>query len=164
MPKIQELFIYLESERFCLNFLSNVYYMCCFLYYKCSILCSVLYLKRDIVYHICGIQFYDISTLDLEINLQYSKNINKSSMFAMVFNQGVKARTLGRQNERNFCYARLALTSIFGLCFMSVCLIKSNCYSLIHSSLCLTQQEGASEMDLFRDHFDPMLCMGRVGG
>ena len=49
--------------------------------------------------------------------------------------QGVKARTLGRQNERNFCYDRLALTSIFGLCFMWVCLIKSNCYSLIYSSL-----------------------------
>ena len=29
----------------------------------------------------------------------------------------------------------LALTSIFGLCFMLVCLIKSNCYSLIYSSL-----------------------------
>ena len=26
-------------------------------------------------------------------------------------------------------------TSIFGLCFMSVCLMKSNCYSLIYSSL-----------------------------
>ena len=42
---------------------------------------------------------------------------------------------LGRQNERNFCYDRLALTSIFGLCFMWVYLIKSNCYSLIYSSL-----------------------------
>ena len=41
--------------------------------------------------------------------------------------QGVKAKTLGRQNESNFCYVRLALTSIFGLFFMSVCL-KSNCY------------------------------------
>ena len=29
----------------------------------------------------------------------------------------------------------MALTSIFGLCFMSVCLIKSTCYSLIYSSL-----------------------------
>ena len=47
-------------------------------------------------------------------------------------NQGVKARMLGRQNERNFCYVRLALTSIFGVCFMSVCLIKSNCYSYIY--------------------------------
>ena len=26
-------------------------------------------------------------------------------------------------------------TSIFGLCFMSICLLKSNCYSLIYSSL-----------------------------
>ena len=30
---------------------------------------------------------------------------------------------------------RLALPSTFGLCFMSVCLIKSVCYSLIYSSL-----------------------------
>ena len=51
------------------------------------------------------------------------------------YGQGVKARTLGRQNERNFCYESLALNSIFGFCFMSVCLIKSNCYSLIYSSL-----------------------------
>ena len=29
----------------------------------------------------------------------------------------------------------MALTSIFGLCFMSVCLIKPNWYSLIYSSL-----------------------------
>ena len=49
--------------------------------------------------------------------------------------QGVKARTLGRQNERNNSYVRLAHTSIFGLCFMSVCLKKSHCYSLIYSSL-----------------------------
>ena len=54
--------------------------------------------------------------------------------------RGVKARTLGRQNERNFCYESLALTSIFGLCFMSVCLIKSNCYSFIYSSLHATVQ------------------------
>ena len=27
-------------------------------------------------------------------------------------------------------YIRLAYTSIFGLCFMSICLMKSNCYSL----------------------------------
>ena len=49
--------------------------------------------------------------------------------------QGDKARTLERHNERNFCYVRLALTSIFGLCFMVVCLTKSNYYSLIYSSL-----------------------------
>ena len=49
--------------------------------------------------------------------------------------QGVKVGTLGRQNERNSSYVRLAHTSIFGLCFMSVCLMKSNCYSLICSSL-----------------------------
>ena len=50
-------------------------------------------------------------------------------------NQGAKARMLGRQNERNSSYVRLAQTSIFGLCFMSVFLIKSNCYSLIYYSL-----------------------------
>ena len=49
--------------------------------------------------------------------------------------QGVKVGTLGRQIERNCSYVWLAHTSIFGLCFMSVCLMKSNCYSLIYSSL-----------------------------
>ena len=44
---------------------------------------------------------------------------------------------LGRQNVRNFCCETLALNSIFGLCFMPVYLIKSNCYSLIYSSLAL---------------------------
>ena len=48
-------------------------------------------------------------------------------------NQGVKVGTLGRQNESNLAYFWLALTSIFGLCFMPVCLIKSN--SFIYSSL-----------------------------
>ena len=45
---------------------------------------------------------------------------------------------LGRQNERNFCYVRLALTSIFGLRFVAVCRMKSYCYSLIYSSLQIT--------------------------
>ena len=51
--------------------------------------------------------------------------------------QGVKVGTLGRQNERNSIYVRLTHTSIFGLFFMPVCLMKSNCYSLIliYSSL-----------------------------
>ena len=49
--------------------------------------------------------------------------------------QGVKVETLGRQNERNNSYVWLVHTSIFGLCFISVCLMKSNCYSLIYSSL-----------------------------
>ena len=40
-----------------------------------------------------------------------------------------------RQNESSFAYFWLALTSIFGLCLRPVCLIKSNCYSLIYSSL-----------------------------
>ena len=47
--------------------------------------------------------------------------------------QVVKVWTLGRQNERNSYYVRLAHTSTFGLCFISVCLMKSNCYSLIYS-------------------------------
>ena len=49
--------------------------------------------------------------------------------------QGVKVGTLGGKNERNISYVKLAQTSIFGLCFMSVCLMKSNCYSLIYTSL-----------------------------
>ena len=40
--------------------------------------------------------------------------------FTSCFIQGVKARMFGRQSDRNFCYDWLALTSIFGLCFMSV--------------------------------------------
>ena len=49
--------------------------------------------------------------------------------------QGVKVEMLGRQNERNSCRVCLAHTSIFGLCSMSVCLMKSKCYSLIYSFL-----------------------------
>ena len=49
--------------------------------------------------------------------------------------QGVPARAFCRQNESNFALDWLALTSIFGLCFMPVSIIKSNCYSLIYSSL-----------------------------
>ena len=49
--------------------------------------------------------------------------------------QGGQVWMLCRQNESKFAYYWLALTSIFGLCFMPVCLIKSNCYSLIYSSL-----------------------------
>ena len=36
---------------------------------------------------------------------------------------------------KNCIYSTLAHTSIFGLCFMSVYQMKSNCYSLIYSSL-----------------------------
>ena len=57
-------------------------------------------------------------------------------IFAIRYGQGVKVGTLGWQNERNSsCVIRLAQTSLFGLCFMSVCLMKSHCYSLIYSSL-----------------------------
>ena len=61
--------------------------------------------------------------------LQYNTYSNESCW------QGAQVRTLCRQNERNFAYDRLALTSLFGLCFMPVWLIKSNCYSFIYSSL-----------------------------
>ena len=57
----------------------------------------------------------------------------------MYSNQGGRVRTLCRQNESNFAYHWLALTSIFGLCFMPVGLIKSNCFSLIYSSLWRSQ-------------------------
>ena len=40
---------------------------------------------------------------------------------------GAKVGTLGRQNKRNSSYVMLAHTSIFGLCFMLVCLMKANC-------------------------------------
>ena len=50
---------------------------------------------------------------------------------------GVNIGKLGRQNERNNNYVKLAHTSIFGLCFLSVYLMKSNCYTLIYSSLVL---------------------------
>ena len=49
--------------------------------------------------------------------------------------QGANVVMLGKQNESNSSYVRLAHTSIIGFCFMSVCLMKSNCYSLIYSSL-----------------------------
>ena len=37
-------------------------------------------------------------------------------------NQGAQVLKLVRQNERNYAYYRLALTTIFGLCFILVCL------------------------------------------
>ena len=61
--------------------------------------------------------------------------IDNSNFCKVGWLQGVKVGTLGRQNERNSSYVRLAHTSTFGLCFISVCLMKSNCYSLIYSSL-----------------------------
>ena len=45
------------------------------------------------------------------------------------------SQTLVRQNDRHKSYVRPANTSIFGLFFVSVCLMKSICYSLIYSSL-----------------------------
>ena len=59
----------------------------------------------------------------------------KSYFYFLGWCQGVKVGKLGRQNVRNSRYFRLAHTSIFGLCFMSVCLMKPNCYSLIYYSL-----------------------------
>ena len=55
--------------------------------------------------------------------------------FELYFMQGAQVVTLSRQNESDLACEWLALTSIFGLCFMHVCLIKSYCYSLIYSSL-----------------------------
>ena len=49
--------------------------------------------------------------------------------FIATINQGTKVGTLGRQNERNSSYVRLAHISISVFCFRSVCLMKSNCYS-----------------------------------
>ena len=67
-----------------------------------------------------------------------SQLLSKHPSLVRIFSElhpGVKVVTLGRQNKRNSSYVRLAHTSIFGLCFMSVCLMKSNCYSLKNSSL-----------------------------
>ena len=50
-------------------------------------------------------------------------------------NQRAKVGMLCRQNESNSRYIRLAHTSIFGLYFMLVCLMKSICYSFVYSSL-----------------------------
>ena len=65
-----------------------------------------------------------------------SRALKRGFILNMYERQGVKVVMLGRQNERNSSYVRLAHTSIFGLCLMSVCLMKSNCYTLIYSSLC----------------------------
>ena len=67
------------------------------------------------------------------------------------FVQGVKVGTLGRQNERNSSYVRLAHTSIFGLCLMLVCLMKSNCYSLIYSSVRLYLLDDLGSEHLLKD-------------
>ena len=61
--------------------------------------------------------------------------LNHSQSLCYSHTQGVKVGTLGRQNERNRSYVRRDHTSIFGLRFKSVCLMKLNCYSLIYSSL-----------------------------
>ena len=50
----------------------------------------------------------------------------------ILLSQGAKVGLLGRQNEKNSSYVWLAHTSIFGLCFMSICVMKSNCYSLLY--------------------------------
>ena len=72
-----------------------------------------------------------------EITSTVSHKINNVPLLLqnLGFTQGFKVGTLGRQNERNSSYVRLAHTSITGLYFMPACLMKSNCYSLIYSSL-----------------------------
>ena len=95
-------------------------------------------MKRDkeLSWRWCSNKMYQCSRNE-PLNQKYFDIWHKTNYFwgSMPFTRGVKARTLSRQNERNFCYDMLAVTSIFGMCFMSVCLIKSNCYSLIYSSL-----------------------------
>ena len=81
----------------------------------------------------------------LEKNFQHphqSRALKRGFILNKYKSQGVKVVMLGRQNERNSGYVMLAHTSIFGLCFMSVCLMKSNCYSFIQglvkgAELCL---------------------------
>ena len=64
--------------------------------------------------------------------------------------QGAKVGTLGRQNERNSSNVWLAYAFIIGLCFMfgflSVCLMKSNCFSLIYSSLSYYIEAGGASL------------------
>ena len=84
----------------------------------------------------CGERQRDYWTLtDTSTTSSYRSVQYYEKDMEMGYCQGVKVGTLGRQNERNSSYIRLAHTSIFGLCFMSVCLMKSNSYSLIYSSL-----------------------------
>ena len=56
------------------------------------------------------------------------QNLGKTSIIC-ILSQGTKVGILGVQNERNSSSVRLAYTYIFGLCFISVCLMNSNCYS-----------------------------------
>ena len=74
-----------------------------------------------------------ILTLFMGVGLQWPQILTLYAYVDLKLYQGAKARMLGRQNVRNFCCETLALNSIFGLCFMPVYLIKSNCYSLIYS-------------------------------
>ena len=68
-------------------------------------------------------------------NIRENIGIQFCVEFFVKMDQGVKVVMLGRQNERNSSYVRLAHTSFFGLCFMFFCLMKSNCYFFIYSSL-----------------------------
>ena len=65
------------------------------------------------------------------MSINYESNLWLMIGIVLIFDSGVKVGALGRQNERNVGLGWLALTSIFGLCFMPVYLIKSSCYSLI---------------------------------
>ena len=58
--------------------------------------------------------------LDLILDLTIDYLLHQMSLFLYLV-QGVKIETIGRQNERNSGYVRLAHTSMFGLCFMTVC-------------------------------------------
>ena len=78
--------------------------------------------------------FYSSSWVTMssyKVEVALSSNITHQVFMQTIFYPGGKVRTLCRQNESNLAYFWQALTSIFGLCFMSVSQIKSNCYSLI---------------------------------
>ena len=83
------------------------------------ILCGCLNILAMLIPQINKIRFAD--------NVQIYRN-------QVCYRQGIEGGALGRQSERNFAYDWLALTSIFGLCLMSVCLLELNCYSFLYFS------------------------------
>ena len=60
-------------------------------------------------------------------SLPFDLHIQEMNVFYFVSYARAKVGMLGRQIDRNSSFVRLAHTSIFGLCYMSVCLMKSNC-------------------------------------
>ena len=74
-----------------------------------------------------------------QIDSGWTSRDSSSMDRSVILDKDLGILSWGRQNERNSRYVGLAHTSIFGLCFMSVCLMKSNCYSLLYSSLAFCQ-------------------------